>query len=213
MRKLNRRIQKPDLPEQLDPINVDELKGHSFFEMGTVKKAIGPVHAEGVNFEQLYFNDVTFTETELPTSQWIDVIFDNCDLSGIQLNSARFSRVEFRNCKLAGTDFDRAIMHDVTLTDCQAPYVLCNLTELRDVQFDNCLLKGANFIDGWQNNLQLGTSDIEDVQFTGTSLENVDLSRCLFNHIHIDEQNLRGAVIAPEQAAGFIEVFGVKVKG
>ncbi|WP_010531423.1 pentapeptide repeat-containing protein [Lentibacillus jeotgali] len=212
MKKKNRCIQKPDLPGQLDIIKTDKLTDQMFYEMGTIRTAIGPVHAEHVRFDQIHFKGVAFTDTELPFSQWLDVTFDNCDLSGVRLNGARFKRVEFRNCKLTGTDFDQAVMQDVTWTDCQAPYILCNLTELRDVQFDNCLLKGANFIDAAQDNLLLGTSVIEDVQFTGTSLKHVDLSRCKFTHLHIDGEGLRGAVIAPEQAAQFIEAFGVKVK-
>jgi len=213
MNKKNRLIQKPDLPERPEPIKIDQLTDRSFYEMVTVNNGIDPVYAEHVRFDQIHFNNVTFTETELPFSQWLDVIFDNCDLSGAKLNGARLNRVEFRNCKLSGTNFDRAVMQDVTWKDCQAPYILCYLTNLRDVQFDNCLLKGANFIDVSQDNLQFGNSDIEDVQFTGTSLRNVDLSRSRFNHLHLDEEELRGAVIAPEQAAGFIEVFGVIVKG
>ncbi|MFD1361268.1 pentapeptide repeat-containing protein [Lentibacillus salinarum] len=212
MKKKNRRIQTPDLPEQLDPIKLDQLTDQSFYEMGTINEPIGPVYAEHVRFDQMHFKNVTFRETELPFSQWLDVVFENCDLSGAGLSGARFNRVVFRDCKLAGTDFDRLVMQDVTWTNCQAPYLICNQTEIRDVQFDNCLLKGANFINASQDNLQLGTSDIEDVQFTGTSLKSVDLSRCRFTHIHADEQELRGAVIAPEQASGFIEVFGVRVK-
>ncbi|HLR63672.1 MAG TPA: pentapeptide repeat-containing protein [Lentibacillus sp.] len=212
MNKKNRLIQKPDLPERPEPIKIDQLTDRSFYEMVTVNNGIDPVYAEHVRFDQVHFKNVTFTETELPFSQWLDVIFDNCDLSGAKLNGARLNRVEFRNCKLSGTNFDRAVMQDVTWKDCQAPYILCNLTNLRDMQFDNCLLKGANFIDVSQDNLQFGNSDIEDVQFTGTSLRNVDLSRSRFNHLHLDEEELRGAVIAPEQAAGFIEVFGVIVK-
>lgn len=212
VRNKNRMIQTPDLPEQLDSINFTHLTDQSYYEMGAIDSPIGTVHAEHVRFDQIHFRNVTFSETELPYSQWLDVLFDNCDLSGAKLNGARFNRVEFRNCKLTGTDFDQAVMQDATWTNCQAPYVLCNLTAFRDVQFDNCLLKGANFIDASQDNLQLGTSDIQDVQFTGTSLNNIDLSQCRFTHIHAGEQELRGAVIAPEQAAGFIGLFGVKVK-
>ncbi|SFA95472.1 Uncharacterized protein YjbI, contains pentapeptide repeats [Lentibacillus halodurans] len=212
MKKKNRLIQKPNLPEHLEPIKIDKLADQSFYEKVTINSVISTVHAERVRFDQIHFKDVIFSEVNLPFSQWLDVLFENCDLSHVRLNDARFNRVKFRGCKLAGTDFDQAVMDDVTWTDCQAPYVLCNLTELRDVHFDNCLLKGANFIDASQRNLQFGTSDIHDIQLTGTSLKNVDLSRCQFTHLHLDEQDLRGAFIASEQAAGFIQLFGVNVK-
>ncbi|GAB4071860.1 pentapeptide repeat-containing protein [Barrientosiimonas marina] len=211
MKKRQRSIQTPDLPEQLDPLTIEELTDHASYEMGAIYSAIGPVYAEHVRFEQIYFKNVTFRDTALPFSEWLDVSFENCDLSAVNLQGARLNRVTFHHCKLAGADFDRAIMQDVTWIDCQAPYLICNETKLRDVLFERCLVKGANFIDASQENLQLGDADIEDVQFSGTSLQAVDLSHCQFTHIHVGEEELRGAVIAPEQASGFIELFGIRL--
>ncbi|RYG72518.1 pentapeptide repeat-containing protein [Lentibacillus lipolyticus] len=212
MARKKRTIQKPDLPEKLDTMTLEKLTDQDNLEMGVIQEATGdPIHAEHVRFEQMYFQNVRLNEAMLPFSHWLDVIFENCDLSGIQLQGARLNRVAFRNCKLAGADLDRAVISDVTWTDCQAPYLLCNQAELRDVRFDQCLLKGANFMDVSQDHLQFGTSNIEDVQFSGTSLKKVDLSRCEFNGIHLEEQDLRGAVIAPEQASGLIGLFGVEV--
>ncbi|TMN22168.1 pentapeptide repeat-containing protein [Lentibacillus cibarius] len=213
MVKKKRAIQKPDLPDKLDTMTLEKLTDQDNLEMGVIQEATGdPIHAEHVRFEQMHFQNVRLNDAILPFSHWLDVIFENCDLSGVQLQGARLNRVSFRNCKLAGADLDRAVMSDVTWTDCQAPYLLCNQAELRDVYFDQCLLKGANFMDVSQDHLQLDTSDIQDVQFTGTSLNNVDLSRCAFGYIHLGEQDLRGAVIAPEQASALIGLFGVNVK-
>lgn len=52
MKKKNRLIQKPDLPDQLAPIKINKLTDQSFYEMGTVNEGIGPVHVEDVQFEQ-----------------------------------------------------------------------------------------------------------------------------------------------------------------
>ncbi|MFD2762367.1 pentapeptide repeat-containing protein [Lentibacillus juripiscarius] len=213
MAKKQRHIQKPDLPEQLEKMTLNELTDEDFCEMGSIQEtASSPVQAERVRFDQMHFQNVRLNDAALPFSHWLDVLFENCDLSGARLQGARFNRVEFRNCKLAGADLDRAIMQDVTWTGCEAPYLLCNESELRDVYFDHCLIKGANFIHASADHLQLGTSDIDDVQFSGTSLANVDLSRCTFTQIHLNEADLRGSVIAPEQAAGFIGLFGINVK-
>lgn len=212
MKKKNNAIQTPDMPEDLEPLIINEMTHQSAYEMGRVETSIGPVQAEHVRFNEIHMKGVIFAETHLPFSSWTDVLFEECDLSHVTFNRAQFNRVTFRDCKLAGTNFDESMMRDVQWSGCQAPYSLFNLTELQDVRFDDCFLKGANFFEANVDNIQLGASMIEDVQFTGTSLENVDLSRCPFTHIHASEQDLRGAVISSEQALSFIELFGLKVK-
>ncbi|MDR7072436.1 pentapeptide repeat-containing protein [Fictibacillus barbaricus] len=211
MKKKTRTINKPDLPENLEILEIDEVVNGSSYEMGRLESAIGTANAKNVRFSEVYVKGVNFEQTQLPFSTWIDVIFEKCDLSNVKLNGARFNRVEFRECKMAGTDFDDSVMHDVQFIDCQAPYSLFNLTELRDVKFDHCLLKEANFIESTLENVQLGNSTIQEVQFSDTALKNVDLSSCQFTFIHVKEDDLRGAIISPEQAITLIEVFGLEV--
>ncbi|WP_062104490.1 pentapeptide repeat-containing protein [Bacillus niameyensis] len=212
MKKKMREIHRPDLSENMKIRLLDEVTDRSSHEFGKIESNIGPVHAEHVHFIEIHFNGVSFEQCQLPFSSWVDVIFENCDLSNIDLKKAQFTRVEFRKCKLAGTNFDQAMMRDVQFSHCEAPYALFNLAEVQDVLFNASLLKGANFIDAHFNNVQFHNSNIQDVQFTGTSLRNIDLSLCQFDYIHADERDLRGAIIAPEQALSFIELFGLKVK-
>lgn len=212
MNKEKRKIQTPDLPENLESLVISHVTNRSSYEMGRIESLMGPVEAKHVRFDEIHVKNVNFEEAYLPFSSWTDVLFERCDLSNVDFSGGQFNRIEFRECKLAGTNFDEAVMRDVQWTDCQAPYSLFNLTELQDVRFDGCLLKGANFFEATVDNFQLGTSTIEDVQFTGTSLKNVDLSSCQFTHIHASEPDLRGAIISPEQAISFIELFGLKVK-
>lgn len=212
MKKKNDEIQTPDLPADLDLLTITEVTNRSAYEMGRIETLMGPVQAEHVRFDEIHVKDVIFEESQLPFSSWTDVLFEKCDLSHVNFSGSQFNRVAFQDCKLAGTNFDESVMRNVQWGGCQAPYSLFNLTELQDVRFDDCLLKGANFFEAAVNHFQLGTSTIEDVQFTGTSLNGVDLSQCSFTHIHASEQDLRGAVISPEQAIPFIELFGLKVK-
>lgn len=212
MIKKRREIQTPDLPENMKILRFDELTDRSLYETGIIEFDIGPVYAEHVHFVEVYIKGVTFNQANLPFSSWMDVVFEDCDLSNVDLKRAQFTRVEFRKCKLAGTNFDQAMMRDVQFSHCEAPYALFNLAEVQDVLFNASLLKGANFIDAHFTNVQFNNSNIQDVQFTGTSLRNIDLSLCQFDYIHADEKDLRGAIIAPEQALSFIELFGLKVK-
>lgn len=212
MKKKIRAIHSPDLPEDLETLEINELEDGAVYEIGRIESAIGTMSAKNIQFSEVHVKGVNFGESHLPFSSWVDVVFEKCDLSNVKLNGARFNRVEFRECKLVGTDFDEAVMRDVQFIDCPAPYSLFNLTELCDVRFDLCLLKEANFIGAALDNVQFGTSTIQEVQFSDTSLKNVDLSQCQFTFIHIKEDDLRGAIISPEQAASLIEVFGLIVK-
>ena len=212
MQKNNRPIEKPDLPNQLDQKGLDTIESHSLIEMTQIHLITESVTAEHVRFREVHLKGVHFDEVNLPFSSWVDVIFENCDLSNIEMNEARMNRVEFRNCKLAGTNFDRAELQDVQFINCQAPYALYNLAKLNDVRFTDCLLKSANFIDANFSNVQFGKSTIDGVQFTGTSLKNVDLSECELRQIHMEKEDLQGAIVSADQAVSLIELFGVRVK-
>jgi uncharacterized protein YjbI with pentapeptide repeats len=215
LKKKTRTIHTPDLPEDLesmDTLQNDELEDEGSYEFGRIETSIGKKNAKNVQFSEVYLKGVNFEELHLPFSSWGDVIFEKCDLSNVKFNGARFNRVEFRECKLVGTDFDEAVMRDVHFIECPAPYSLFNLMELRDVRFEECLLKEANFIGTTLDNVFFGKSIIQEVQFSDTSLKNIDLSQCQFDFIHVKEDDLRGAIISPEQAVSLIEVFGLIVK-
>ncbi|MBO0995749.1 pentapeptide repeat-containing protein [Bacillus sp. SD088] len=207
-----RKIQSPDLPQILNSLAIDKIEDRSTYELGRLEAFPASIHAEHVRFQEIHLKGVDFDNIQLPSSSWVDVVFENCDLTNLDFRMARFTRVEFIDCKLVGVNCDQANFNDVLFRQCQAPYSLFNLSTFQDVCFDECLLKGANFIDASLEFLDFTNSVIEDVQFTGTSLSNIDLSQCEFSLIHADEHDLRGAIISPEQAIGFIEVFGLKVK-
>ncbi|MFC0015418.1 MULTISPECIES: pentapeptide repeat-containing protein [Allobacillus] len=212
MKKRNRPIESPDLPKQLETTNMSTLEDASEIEMLRVESVAPGLEAEHVRFREVYIKGVHFDYAKLPHSSWVDVTFENCDLSNVKLTNVQMNRVEFRNCKLVGTDFDRADLRDVRMIDCQAPYTLFNLANMQDVSFNDCLLKSANFIESEFFNVQFGSSTIDDVQFTGTSLKDVDLSNCELRQIHIQKEDIQGAIVSAEQAISLIELFGVTVK-
>jgi len=183
LKKKNREIQKPDLPQSLEPLSIKEIANHASFEMGRIETTVGPIHAKHVRFSEIHVKNVVIEKTHLPFSSWMDVIFEKCDLSNVDFSGAKLNRVEFINCKMRGANFDHVVMRDVSWVNCQAPYSRFSLTELKDVRFEDCFLSGSNFLDASVDNLQLGTTTIEDVQFTGTSLKNVDLSACQYTYI------------------------------
>ncbi|MFB9974287.1 pentapeptide repeat-containing protein [Allobacillus sp. SKP2-8] len=212
MKKANRPIESPDLPQQLETTELNTLEDASEIEMVQIDIIAPGIEAEHVRFQESYIKGVHFDAAKLPHSSWVDVIFENCDLSNVKLTNTQMNRVEFRNCKLVGTDFDRADLRDVRMIDCQAPYTLFNLTNMQDVAFSDCLLKSANFIESEFFNVQFGSSTIDDVQFTGTSLKDVDLSNCELRQIHIQKEDIEGAIVSADQAISLIELFGVTVK-
>ncbi|MYL43488.1 pentapeptide repeat-containing protein [Virgibacillus massiliensis] len=212
MKRKQRAIHEPELPENLEEIELTHLSYHDLIELSRIEKIKGPLVGEHVRFEEVYLKKVTLSQSRLSFSRWTDVIFNGCDLSNVDFQDAYFNRVAFHNCKLAGADFDQANFQDVQFIECEAPYCLFNQTLLRDMAFRQCLLKGANFMEVQFDNVQFGYSVIQDVTFTGSSLASIDLSNCQFRTIHLTGEELRGAIISAEQAVSFIELFGVQVK-
>ena len=81
-----------------------------------------------------YFKNVKFSGTLLPKCEVEDVVFDSCDLTGINFEKSSFKRVLFKNSKLTGAIASSSYLDNVKFEECV----------LNDIVLDNSSL---NYVD------------------------------------------------------------------
>jgi uncharacterized protein YjbI with pentapeptide repeats len=128
----------------------------------------------------------------------VDVVIEDCELSGVTIAEGHFTRVELRRCRMSGLVASTLTARHVRLTDCRADGAMFRMTrwdhaELRDVD-----LRGADFYG----------SDLTGARLLGCDLTAADLSKCTMAGAALHgstltdlrgADSLRGAVIAGDQ--------------
>jgi hypothetical protein len=78
LKKKIRSINKPDLPEHLETLEISRLGDSDSFEMGKMESSIGRLDAKHVQFNEVLIKGVNLADSKLPFSAWNDVVFEKC---------------------------------------------------------------------------------------------------------------------------------------
>jgi uncharacterized protein YjbI with pentapeptide repeats len=163
----------PELADETDWAGVD-ISG----------EIAGDPAVDSVDLSACRLAGVRLTGRRLDALRMVDVLFEDCDLSGVSMPAAYFRRVEFRRCRMSGLSAPNLRAHHVRFTDCRADGVsfrmsawdTCELSEvnLRDVDFSGaklsgvhllgCDLTGADFTKATTSALALHGSTLEDIK-------------------------------------------------
>lgn len=163
-------------------------------------------------FEQVLFDHVQFTQSQLERLEIIDAILTNCDFSNCQLEQALFYRVTFKNCNLLGVNLDQAMLNQVTFENCRLDLAALSRLKTKQAVFKGCSLKSASLTDSQTLKVKFEQSDLDDLLITGTWLKNIDLRSCTFEKLSIGEREVRGVRVTTEQAATLAALLlGVRV--
>ena len=93
------------------------------------QKAFENEKISGMNAEKVMFEHVQLIKCQMPGNdlnggEFIDVVFDGCDLSNCHLKNAYFKDCKFLNCKLDGCSFCSASFKSTKMENCSSLY--CN---------------------------------------------------------------------------------------
>jgi uncharacterized protein YjbI with pentapeptide repeats len=77
--------------------------------------------------------------------EFVDVIFDHCDLSNVDMQECVFRRAVMKHCRLTGCDMSASQLHDMVMENCQANYINCNLVNAQSALFKDCIFTEGAF--------------------------------------------------------------------
>ncbi|OWA35542.1 hypothetical protein B9G55_12980 [Saccharibacillus sp. O16] len=176
--------------------------------------AVGPTELleldyDKVSFDRVWFKQVTVLDSALRGAEFTDVVFEDCDLSNMNLTDAFLNRVAFKRCKLIGTDFGSSRMQHVRMSDCIGDYANFRLGKMKSVIFEDCSLLGSDLYAAEVQQFALDRCKIDGINLSEVKLKDVDLSRCEFDSLIVNPEDLAGCRIAPHQAAVFVGLLGL----
>lgn len=144
-------------------------------------------------------------------SVW-DSSFRSCDFSNCVMEDGYFQRVEFLGCKLNGTVSVSSVLKDVYLEDCSCRMWNLSNATLKTVGFNRCDCTAAVFSMWDRKNLSFYESRFSGCNFFKTPLKDIDFSTCTIDGLLVSGGELKGAMIAADQAQDLVGLLGVKIK-
>lgn len=202
----------PKVPAELEASRFeDALDDHYITNCRILQETIEFEASRALHIDTVVFENVNFIDIAWPRSEFVDVIFINCDLSNADFTRCVFHRTEFRNSKLVGTNFAEAGVRHSLFVECVLNYAtfgfsLCTFTEFR-----NCSMRQADFYEVELKETVFTLCDMEDINFAETNLRGVDLSTNRFESIQVTVEKLAGCTVSPNQALAFVRQMGMRI--
>ena len=155
---------------------------------------------------------VTLQKSRLERFEASNVIFRQCDFSNLELLGASLHQVWFDQCKLTGANFAESYLRDCRFTDCVADFTSFSQTNLNATAFETCRLTEAEFYHSRWKDLTLQHCELTRSNWSATKLAQLDFSSNQFDAIAVSQEQLKGAIVTPEQALVFARGLGLVIK-
>ena len=78
---------------------------------------------EFIKIDECLFKNVIFKGSSIIKSDFMDVIFENCDCSNMKFSNSSFHRVIFKSCRMIGCDFTDTYLSDVQFLSTRAQFI------------------------------------------------------------------------------------------
>ncbi|MBP2649961.1 MAG: Pentapeptide repeat (8 copies) [Firmicutes bacterium] len=207
------KITEPNLPSDLPLLGVDSIQDEEVIELGLIQDSRIPFQtAENIVISQAIFRNVAFNHISLPNAKLTDIIFEKCDLSNVDFSQCFMDRVRLNNCKLIGINLTEASLRNIVFDNCNASYGVLRYFDCKKVEFKNTSFAEADMYTATLNDVSFTHCNLDKAQLSGTKLAGIDLSTCEFYQLALTPEELRGMIIAPEQAIALAGIFGVVIK-
>lgn len=169
--------------------------------------------AADATFEQVLFHDCLFEDVDFSNSTLTDVRFENCRFISCRMERCWLNRVDFCSCSAPGLSLLKSRITSAFIDDSQLRYanfseanvrgLRVRTTNLAESSWHAVVLKSAGFSD----------CDLTGAEFIRTPLSGINLTSCRIGGLVVsqDYRELRGCVIAPEQAVDLIGLLGVHI--
>jgi uncharacterized protein YjbI with pentapeptide repeats len=133
-------------------------------------------------------------ELELDRPEWLDLRFEECDLSGVLARDFAMRRVQFRATRLRGVAFTNGQYDDGLLLDCKTDELSMRFSRLRNVTFRGCDLSNADFYSATFEHVTMESCSLRGARFHSADVKCLRIKDCDMLGI-AGALDLKGAVI------------------
>lgn len=140
-----------------------------------------------------------------------DATLETCDLRNTALMDLQASRIVLCDCQLLGVDVSGATLRDLVCINCQIKLGRAFGTKFERCRFENCDLREAEFEESRFERVTFRGCDLRQSRLLRSPLRHVDFRGSRVEGIAVGPDQLRGAVITPDQADVFAAAMGLRV--
>ena len=141
---------------------------------------------------------VRLTGAVLDEGRFLDVVFEDCELSAAAMGGATLARVLFRRCRMSGLIATGVRAEDVRFADCKMDGANFRGAMLERCAFEDCDLAGADFYAARIVAGALRRCRLSAVEFSKAKCDGLDLRGSIVDGIK-GATSLRSSIITSDQ--------------
>jgi uncharacterized protein YjbI with pentapeptide repeats len=197
----------PRVPEEIEAVSVgadDPLE--EFSDVAISGAQLAGSSAQALQFVRSRLTKVNFSESLLPRLDATDVVFADCNLSNVEVESGSFHRVVFAQCKLSGIQLTKGTFDNVAFEGCRLELASFYQVKLKHVSFRDCQIEDGDFAETTLDHVEFQDCNLTQATFARMRIERSEMRRCTLTRLNGLEQ-LRGIAMELDDIVGHADQF------
>lgn len=170
-------------------------------------RAAGTLRVESSVFHRVSLADSTFGSILMK-----DVRFTGCDLANLETRGLSLVRVEFIDCRMTGFRAGEAECQDVLISEGDQRYSQFRFSRFKSAEFDACNFEDADFQGTDLSGSLFRKCNLRNAEMSKAKLFNTDFRGSTVEGLHMNAEDIRGAVVDPSQAMIFASLLGIRIE-
>jgi len=137
----------PRVPSSLESVDLGLQCDGEFGEALALTGELPKAFEDPILLSAGRISKATLTGAALAGSRFVDVVIEDCELSGVDLEAASLTRVEMVRCRMSGARLAQCRLRDVRFVGCRMDGVNLRMAKGEYVRFERCRLEGAEFVE------------------------------------------------------------------
>ena len=160
------------------------------------------------------FENCTFLDCSFEGASFVDVVFQNCNLSNSNFADAYFERCQFITCKCVGVNMSDTIFKQTSMQGSNFQYAYFDKAKMTDVAFEDIDFTEVSITEAKLKRFEVKNSNFIKNNFFKTMLAGVDFTKneLIAPTVSSPPIEFQGAKISMVQAADLIGLWGIIVE-
>jgi len=139
---------------------------------------------EDGDIADLWLKDARVVELDVDRPEWLDLKFEDCDVSGVVATGYVVRRAEILRTRLRGVTLAKGQIDDSFLEGCSTDELSFRFSRLRHVVFRDCDLSGADFYNTTFEHVTMIDCDLQRARFDAADVKCLAVQNCNLTGVH-----------------------------
>jgi len=170
---------------------------------------------EDGDVRDIWLKDARVVELDLDRPEWLDLKFEDCDISGVVATGYVVRRAEVLRTRLRGVTLAKGQVDDALIEGCTSDELSFRFSRLRHVVFRDCDLSGVDFYNTTFEHVTIIDSDLQRARFDAAEVKCLSIQNCNLTGIS-GVTGLKGATVdasdLPAMAIALASEIGIAIR-